>query len=348
MHGVPTFGYQSHLPLRILSHNIRYATSSLFENERPWAERLPLITNELHYNTRPYSDVIGTDNNEHRADSVVPFSAAFICLQEVLHGQLSDILHSLNGVVSNEEEDSTLPSGPAWAHIGVAREDGHQKGEYSPIIYPVRVFHLLHFENLWLSPTPDRPSKGWDAGSERILTSGVFEHKYTGQRLLACCTHLDNAGSESRKHSVDIILRTIQRLRQQWSEPETPISVFLAGDFNSLPDQEAYLKMAGSDLMGDLRDYVEPKRRYGDLITFTGFTRDQDKEDQGRLDFIWLGPKQQVSGRQCPGETDGSQKILGSSGWKVNGYAVLPNVFEDGVYSSDHRCVVGDVSLRTP
>jgi hypothetical protein len=31
--------------------------------------------------------------------------------------------------------------------------------------------------------------------------------------------------------------------------------------------------------------------------------------------------------------------------WGVQGYAVLPNRFEDGIYISDHRAVVGDVVL---
>lgn len=347
MHGTQLYMNQSPLSLRILSHNIRYATTSLFKNERPWEERRPLIINELSYNTRPYMAV------ERHGDEPLPSTAAFICLQEVLHSQLSDILHDLNGIEPKKQEHS-LPAGPLWAHIGVAREDGHTKGEYSPIIYPVQLFDLLHFQNIWLSPTPDRPSKGWDAGSERILTAGVFRSKLTGQTIIACCTHLDNAGSESRKKSVGIILESIQTLRREWHADgllgydviaEHGPAVFLAGDFNSQPDQEAYLEMEASDLMCEIRNLVEPRRRYGDLITFTGFNRDQDKEDQGRIDFIWLGPKDQVSGHNCAREDAPAPELVQSPRWTVDGYAVLPNRFEDGVYSSDHRCVVGDVIL---
>ena len=364
MQGSQPFTRQTPLSLRILSHNIRYATSSPSMKEKPWPERFPLILNELSYNTRPYSDNFGNASFEqYTTNRNPPTGVAFICLQEVLHTQLLDILNGLNGLTP-QKGDSALPTGPLWAHIGVGREDGHTKGEYSPIIYPVQHLKLLHFENLWLSPTPDRPSKGWDAGCERILTTGVFEHKLTGQQVLACCTHLDHAGSKSRKKGVDLILATIDRLRKDWSADEVSfhhpnsvamgsqkdLGVFLAGDFNSLPDQEAYLAMQGSDLMCDLRDYVDPPNRYGDLITFTGFAPDQSKDEQGRIDFIWLGPKQEVSGRHClHDETDAKSNVIpGDPRWRVEGYAVLPNVFEDGVYSSDHRCVVGDVSLYTP
>ncbi|KAL8853644.1 MAG: hypothetical protein Q9221_001455 [Calogaya cf. arnoldii] len=262
---------------------------------------------------------------------------------EVLHGQLSDILHDLNGIEPKEQEHS-LPAGPLWAYIGVGREDGHTKGEYSPIIYPVQLFDLLHFQNIWLSPTPDRPSKGWDAASERVLTAGVFRSKLTGQRIIACCTHLDNAGSESRKKSVGLIVETIKNLRREWSAhgsfghddsgtTEHGPAVFPAGDFNSQPGQEAYLEIKASGLMCDLRNFLEPRRRYGDVITFTGFNRDQDKEDQGRIDFIWLGPKDQVSGHDGAKEDGSGPGLVQSARWIVDGYAVLPNLFEDGVYS---------------
>lgn len=351
---------QVELPIRILTHNIRYAATSLERNERPWHERLPLIVSELSYNTQFLTG--STPNNESifpEPSAQTAAGAAFICLQEVLHGQLVDILAGLND--QDISKDSSSPSaGPIWAHIGIAREDGLEKGEYSPILYPVRVFSLLHFENIWLSSTPHEPSKGWDAGSPRILTVGVFEHRITRQRIMACCTHLDNQGGEARKQSVRLILETIERIRNQWitaicapdgklEDRSGEMGVFLAGDFNSLPEQEAYLEMAHSDLMCDLREHVESKnRRYGEDITFTGFNRDQDPEDQGRIDFIWLGPKETVVDRDGLYEVVVPNPALARRGlwWEVRGYAVLPNVFEEGIYSSDHRAVVGDVCLH--
>lgn len=32
--------------------------------------------------------------------------------------------------------------------------------------------------------------------------------------------------------------------------------------------------------------------------------------------------------------------------WHISGYTVLPNLFDDGIYISDHRAVVGDVALN--
>ncbi len=273
-------------------------------------------------------------------------------MQEVLHGQLHDILGGLNQLTESElSASSNLPEGPYWSHIGVAREDGKQKGEYSPILYPTKLFTLLHYENTWLSPTPDKPSKGWDAGSERILTTGVFEHKATKQRIAAFNTHLDNAGSVAREKSVAIIIETIERICSEWTtkhdevSASTGLNFVLAGDFNSFPTQEAYKAVLASDAMVDTHDALPKTARFGDEVTFTGFQpdTDEDKDEIGRIDFIWVGPKSRVGTETAVESTSGTGN--GHKDWRVDGYSVLPNVFDGGVFCSDHRCVVADLLL---
>jgi endonuclease/exonuclease/phosphatase family metal-dependent hydrolase len=320
------------LQLRILTFNIRYATGSPFTNEKPWAERFPRVLNQIQHETR-FMD--GTSISPDASPS--HSAASIICLQEVLHSQLIDLLNALNEL---QPSNKKLTDGPIWAHVGVGRDDGHTKGEYSPIFYPVAIFKLLHSETIWLSPTPEKPSKGWDAGSIRILTVAVLEHKATGQRILASTTHLDNDGTKSRKNSVVIILETLKRVQKEWAKEDT-LPVFLAGDFNSFPEQEAYLGMAKSGYVYDLRDSVPESRRYGEDITFTGFQKEKWSDEQGRIDFIWLGPKDAV----CKPNYEAGGKVEGDCQWIVDGYTVLSNVFDDGVYLSDHRCVVGDVKL---
>jgi endonuclease/exonuclease/phosphatase family metal-dependent hydrolase len=222
------------------------------------------------------------------------------------------------------------------------------KGEYSPILYPTQIFKLLHYENTWLSPTPHKPSKGWDAGLKRILTSGVFEHKLTNRRLAVFNTHLDHAGIEAREKSVGIILSVIERIRSEWcrsTEGELSgasvegLDYVLAGDFNSFPTQEAYRAMVKSNKAVDVHEAVSARERYGSENTFTGFEpdTDKDKDEIGRIDFVWLGPRERVH--------DLDADLKASRGWHVQGYSVLPNVFDDGVFCSDHRCVVADAFL---
>ncbi|KAH8664441.1 endonuclease/exonuclease/phosphatase family protein [Xylariales sp. PMI_506] len=309
------------LQLRVISHNVRYAATSRFKNEQPWSERVPLILTQLQHETRPINIT---------APGAV---GAFIGLQEVLHKQLVDILVGLNKV--EDHHGSNPPQGPLWAHIGVGRDDGKTAGEYSTIIYPVNLFKVLHEENIWLSPTPDRPSKGWDAGNIRILTIGVFEHKPTGRRLIAANTHLDNEGSRSRFESVGIILKSLKRIRAEWSRDGEPgLAIFLTGDFNSFPTKEAYQAIKGSGYLKDLYDEIDAKDHYGETDTFSGFEPEKQRHEQGRIDYIWLGPDEEATSAG-----------VSKTPWVPGGYAVLPNLFKGGIYLSDHRAVVGDFTL---
>lgn len=281
---------QGALSIRLLTHNIRYATNSPSKGEDYWAVRKPRMINELKFNTA------------HCAES-------FICLQEVLYGQLMDIMSGLN----SSKKDK-------WQYIGVGRDDGHKAGEYSPILYQPAAWELMAWKTIWLSPTPDEPSRGWDAACTRILTVGVFQHRDSKKKVVAMSTHLDHAGPKSRVESAKIILKQTADYKGQAD------GIFLAGDFNSPPDTEAYkLMTSDQSLMFDLRSSVPEEDRYGHELTFSGFQNQPDH----RIDFVFL-----------------EKSMHDKAPWTVNSYAVLENRFEDRVYNSDHRAVVGDVELH--
>ncbi|PYH91446.1 endonuclease/exonuclease/phosphatase family protein [Aspergillus ellipticus CBS 707.79] len=291
------------LPLRILTHNIRYATSSPFKGERPWADRVHPLLSELQYNTR--------------------HQEAFICLQEVLHNQLEDILAGLN---------SKHHTSNAWDYIGVGRDDGRKAGEYSPIFYQPAIWQLRHWETVWLSETPSVPSKSWDAASTRIVTVGVFTHRASRQTILAMNTHLDDQGSRSRFEAANIILGKVDEYRTGAAFGKMIVGVFLAGDFNSQEDQEAYTVLTAPESpLADAARLVSPTEHYGNYTTWTGFG--YEGQDPSRIDYILLEST--------------ADKVLshGRQPWKVQGYAVLANRFDDGIFSSDHRAVVIDVML---
>lgn len=287
------------IPLRIITHNIRYATDSPFKGEKPWSDRKHLIINELHYTAL------------HNPE-------AFICLQEVLHEQLLDILSGLNSTTSS------LSGQDEWAYIGVGRDDGKQNGEYSPIIYRAAIWSVSKWNTVWLSPTPEKPGKGWDAGSVRIVTVGTFVHGLSKTSVVGLCTHFDNDGQLSRRESARLIERVVD---DAISVPGTKakLPVFLAGDLNSEPDGEAYRILNGRDSR-----LVDAKGlsawRYGDEETYTGFGEDE----LSVIDYVFLGAKSKD----------------GVDAWEVQGFSVLPNVFDAGVYSSDHRAVVVDTILN--
>lgn len=132
-------------------------------------------------------------------------------------------------------------------------------------------------------------------------------------------THLDNVGSVSRQKSAEIISKEIERRLACGGAGK---ALFLTGDFNSEPDQEAYRYLTrNSSQIFDVRDEIPVENRYGNRIgSFTGFDGKQDP----LLDHIFVDKR----GR-----------------WRPKTYAVLANKFDEGVYYSDHQAVVTDVEL---
>jgi endonuclease/exonuclease/phosphatase family metal-dependent hydrolase len=300
--------------IRILTHNIRYATSTPFKGESPWSERKQHLLNELRFHTR------------HNP-------ASFICLQEVLHGQLVDILTELNGA-----SPAVASTSMEWAYIGVGRDDGHEAGEYSPIFYRRTVWELVQWETVWLSETPTVPSKSWDAASIRIVTIGVFTHSESGKTVLALNTHLDDQGSRSRFEAAYILLAKIREYLGR-GDGEGISGVFLAGDLNSEENQEAYQVLtAHRSPLVDSQKIEDPAAHYGNENTYTGFG--SDEEQPARIDYILLGPAH-------PHDPDRREdcELPRFLPWTMAGYAVLANRFDDGMFNSDHRAVVVDVAL---
>lgn len=295
------------LSLRLMTHNIRYAKNPPSKGEEKWEVRKHRLINELNFHSAQCNN-------------------SFICLQEVLHHQLLDILSGLNR------------GRKAWDYIGVGRDDGHKAGEYSPIFYQPWTWKLLSYKSVWLSETPDRPSKSWDAASIRILTIGVFQHRQSKSKIVAMNTHLDDQGSKSRLEAAKIILEQISMFETEANSPSTQ-PLFLAGDFNSEPNQEAYNVITGNESpMWDLQKNFSEENRYGEINTFTGFG--SDGLSPTRIDFLFVNQKNYPSSTH----DELSPKRLGR--WSVESYGVLANRFEDGVYCSDHRAVVCDLLLH--
>ncbi|EFQ86726.1 hypothetical protein PTT_17936 [Pyrenophora teres f. teres 0-1] len=216
------------LPIRILTHNIRYAANPPSKGEKPWSTRKQLLLNELHYQTL------------HNAES-------FICLQEVLHSQLVDIMCGLSS---------------EWAYIGVGRDDGKTNGEYNPIIYRPTIWHLIKWQTVWLNENGAVGKRGWDAGCARIITIGTFQHRHSKETVIAMSTHLDNAGPVSRRKSAKIIQKVVADVTSD-ATSTTVLPFFLAGDLNSETTGEAYkILNEGDSVLQDTKE--QAKWVYGD------------------------------------------------------------------------------------
>lgn len=294
--------------IRIITHNIRYAANEpeRTRHEKAWSERLTPFTQQLHFLTR------------------LPASPArsILCVQECLTNQFNDIASAL---------------GSEWIAFGVGRDDGKEQGERCAVFFRSRFWNLLHSETVWLNENRKVGRKGWDAGCVRLVSCLVLQSKNEvqaqwsdlgsngqhGKTLLLMNTHLDNSGKISRRESAKILLEVKDKLREEWNVD----AVAMAGDLNSETDGEAYLTLTHeSSGLVDAKYCVKDHSRYGDQNTFSGFGPHGDGEKAKRIDFVFLG------------EGDLGQDL-------AQGYSVLPNVFDAGVWISDHRAVVVDFRL---
>ncbi|MFK5890464.1 MAG: endonuclease/exonuclease/phosphatase family protein [Flavobacteriaceae bacterium] len=163
-----------------------------------------------------------------------------------------------------------------YHYIGVGRDDGKTKGEYSPLFYNYKKFELLQSGTFWLSKTPEKPSKGWDAALNRICTYGLFMLHKAGDEFWVFNTHFDHKGSVARLNSAQLILDKIRTLNTN------NYPVILMGDFNDTPDK-APIKLLKDNLID--AKIIAKNTFNGSGGTFNGFNNLQTKT---RIDYFFV------------------------------------------------------------
>ncbi|MFZ0491474.1 MAG: endonuclease/exonuclease/phosphatase family protein [Salegentibacter sp.] len=164
-----------------------------------------------------------------------------------------------------------------YDYVGVGRDDGKEGGEYSAIFYKKSRLKVLKHDTFWLSETPQKPSKGWDAAYPRICTYALFEDQQTGEKFWYFNTHFDHIGDKARKESAKLIWKKIQELNSE------DLPAILSGDFNLEPDTESIRYL--SEKMDDSKAISEGVV-FGPEGTFNGY--EFDKPVTRRIDYIFL------------------------------------------------------------
>lgn len=259
------------------------------------AQNIKVMTFNIRYNTER-DGINKWDNRKDRVAEMVKFYEADFCgMQEALIGQIKDLQERL----------------PEYAHFGLGRDDGKEKGEFSPIFYNKTKFKLLKNETFWLSETPQKPSKGWDANLPRIVTWGYFQDLKSKKKFYVFNTHYDHIGQIARAESSKLISRKIKEIAQT----KTAI---LTGDFNATPDSEP-INIILSGLTNT--KVISQTPHFGPDDTFTGF--ESKERDKSEIDHIFVNnPKQ-----------------------KVLKHATLSNTWA-GLFASDHHPVIAEISLK--
>lgn len=182
-------------------------------------------------------------------------------VQEAVPQQMKDIKNGLKN----------------YDFVGVGRDDGKDAGEYSAIFFDASKLQVLESGTFWLSPTPDVPSKGWDAAYNRICTYALFKSKKGGKKLWAFNVHFDHVGNVARVNSSRMILEKIKAFNTK------NLPVVLTGDFNLTEDSEP-IKILSKSLNDSFYNSKTP--HYGPKGTWQAF--DITKIPTERLDYIFV------------------------------------------------------------
>lgn len=162
--------------------------------------------------------------------------------------------------------------------VGVGRSNGRNMGEYSAVFYLKDKYKAVDSGTFWLSETPDKPSKGWDASCNRICTWVVLEDILTGQHYVHLNAHFDHIGVEARKNSVDLILEKVK----QYSD----LPVVFTGDMNIEEGTDAYVRILADGYLKDSKYEAESTMHY---LTFHNML--PSEHEKKILDYVLINDK---------------------------------------------------------
>lgn len=160
-----------------------------------------------------------------------------------------------------------------YKNVGVGRDDGKKRGEFMSIFYNKKTISLIKWGTFWLSETPDKPSKGWDAACYRTATWALLKDKRSGKKFFFVNTHLDHVGWEARRKGLALIVDRIDAMNPKG------LPMILTGDFNMSSDREEFNELR--ERMQDARE-VAPITDHG--TTYHGW----GKVDTKPIDFIFI------------------------------------------------------------
>ena len=233
-------------PIKIMSYNIRLDHAGDSNNGDGWAHR----------------------RKAHVINLIRHYSPELFGVQEAKKNQMDDLLNAL----------------PEYDFIGVGRDDGKDAGEFSAIFYKKERFEVKESSTFWLSETPDKPSKAWDAALPRIVTWGKFKDNESGKEFYFYNTHFDHVGVTARAESAKLIVEKIQNRKDT-------LPVIVSGDFNAIPAAEPYKILSAA-----FKDAAEVSKNpaYGPKGTFSGFDLKED-QDFRQIDYIFVNGAEVIS-----------------------------------------------------
>ena len=221
----------------------------------------------IRYGTAKDGENAWAARREMLFDLVRREDADLIGLQEALDFQIREI----------------LAAAPAYAVVGVGRDDGKTSGEYSAILFRRDRFHVADAGTFWFSDTPSAvASKSWGNRITRICTWARFVDR-DGSAFWHYNVHLDHESQPSRERSTELLAKRIE------SRPFAGEPVVVTGDFNVGEDNPALRSLVGAGFLDTYRARHPSEKEAG---TFSGFKA--ERTGGPKIDYVLVQPGTEV------------------------------------------------------
>ena len=230
----------------------------------------------------------------HAANCIAFYDTDIVGLQEALSHRITDLLSYL----------------PDYGYVGVGRDDGKEKGEFSAILYNRKRLEVLQSKTFRLSEHPETPGeKGWNAACPRVVTRALMKDKLDGKEFYLFNTHFDHAGKLARRESGRMLPAEVKKIAGNKN-------AIITGDFNATADDEVITMLTDkTNPDGFIDSRSAAALRYGAEYTWHNFGRDNSRKI---IDFIF------VKGKDV----------------KVKKSGILTEKPDDDTYLSDHNPVL--------
>ena len=287
--------HQSNLLFHLLALMLFLSSSSFARGD----DTLRVMTFNIRYGTAGNGQNAWDARKDHLVEVIRDFNPDLLGTQEVLAAQADYLIEKL----------------PEYTLVGVGRDDGKRRGEFSAALYKTSRFEADDSGTFWLSETPHVPgSKSWDSSMPRIVTwVKLRDNGADGSKILWLNTHWDHRGRIARVEAGKMIRRWID-------EHAGDDLVILTGDLNVTETHEGIRAILANDGVPRLIDtyrQVHPTPQPDEATShgFRGRTRGR------RIDFV-----------------------LGTAELRVTD-ADIVRASRDGLYPSDHYPVTAVISV---
>lgn len=171
------------------------------------------------------------------------------------------------------------------------------KTEGCPVFYRKDLFTLVDKGSFWLSETPEKMSKDWDAACYRICSYVILKENSSGKEFAVFNAHLDHVSDEARINGINVVLDKISEFGGMPS--------ILMGDLNAQEASETY---AAAMKSFDDTKYLAKDTMDGATYQMWGQALDRDC-----IDYV----------------------LVSKNAFTVNQYKIVETTY-DGIYPSDH------------